>query len=304
MTTPVSRRTVILSAAPLALTACAVGPGREAADAAPASATGETASPGAAFCALEDRFAATLGVFALDTGSGARIEHRAEDRFGHASTLKALAAAAVLASAPDLEAPVPVEAKDLVEYSPILQEHVGSTIALGEVVDAAVRYSDNTAGNLVLARLGGPAGLEAALRAIGDRTTSVDRWEPDLNDVAPGDDRDTSTPRALASSLRAFMLDGGLDAGESALLTRMLTTTTTGDTLIMAGAPEGWEVGSKSGAAAYGTRNDLGIAWPSDDGAPIVIAVMSHRDTADAEYDDRLVAETAAVAFRALLEER
>nr|WP_245354327.1 class A beta-lactamase [Brachybacterium sacelli] len=293
-----------MSAAPLALTVCAAGPGREAAAAAPASATGEAASLGAAFCALESRFAATLGVFALDTGSGARIEHRAEDRFGHASTLKALAAAAVLASDPDLEAPVPVEAEDLVEYSPILQEHVGSTIALGEVVDAAVRYSDNTAGNLLLVRLGGPAGLEAALRAIGDRTTSVDRWEPDLNDVSPGDDRDTSTPRALASSLRAFVLDGGLDAGESELLTRMLTTTTTGDTLIMAGAPEGWEVGSKSGAAAYGTRNDLGIAWPSGDGAPIVIAVMSHRDTADAEYDDRLVAEAAAVAFQALLEER
>lgn len=209
----------------------------------------------------------------------------------------------MLASAPDLEAPVPVEADDLVEYSPILQEQVGSTVTLREVADAAVRYSDNTAGNLLLAQLGGPEGLEAALRAIGDRTTSVDRWEPELNEISPGDLRDTSTPRALATSLRAFVLDGGLDADRSELLTGMLTATTTGDTLIMAGAPDGWEVGSKSGAATYGTRNDLGIAWPSGDGAPIVIAVMSHRDAPDAEYDDRLVAEAAEVAFTALLEE-
>ena len=304
MTTSVSRRTVILSAAPLALPGCAAAAGRESADAAaPEPATGGPASPDAAFSALESRFSATLGLFALDTGSGTRIEHRADERFGHASTLKALAAAAVLDSAPDLEIPIPVEAEDLVEYSPILQEQVGSTVTLREVADAAVRYSDNTAGNLLLAQLGGPAGLEAALRAIGDRTTSVDRWEPELNEVSPGDVRDTSTPRALATSLQAFVLDGVLDADRSELLTEMLTTTTTGDTLIMAGAPDGWEVGSKSGAAAYGTRNDLGIAWPSGDRAPIVIAVMSHRDAPDAEYDDRLVAEAAEVAFRALIEE-
>ncbi|GAA1485340.1 class A beta-lactamase [Brachybacterium fresconis] len=304
MTTSVSRRTVILSAAPIALAGCVTASGPETAEAAaPEPVTREPASLDAAFSALESRFSASLGLFALDAASGTRIEHRADERFSHASTLKALAAAAVFASAPDLETPVPVEAEDLVEYSPVLQEQVGSTLTLREVADAAVRYSDNTAGNLLLAQLGGPEGLEAALRAIGDRTTSVDRWEPELNEVSPGDPRDTSTPRALATSLRTFVLDGGLDAGRSELLTGMLIATTTGDTLIMAGAPEGWEVGSKSGAATYGTRNDLGIAWPPGKDAPIVIAVMTHRDAPDAEYDDRLIAEAAKVAFTALLEE-
>lgn len=48
--------------------------------------------------------------------------------------------------------------------------------------------------------------MDKALERIGDRTTHMDRTEPTLNEATPGDVRDTSTPRAFATDLRAFVL--------------------------------------------------------------------------------------------------
>src|SRR5690606_21055728 len=93
---------------------------------------------------------------------------------------------------------------DLVTHSPITERHVGQGMTLRELCDAAVRYSDNTAANLLLKRLGGPAGFQRALRDLGDQVTDPERIETDLNEAAPGDRRDTSTPRALAADLRAY----------------------------------------------------------------------------------------------------
>lgn len=73
----------------------------------------------------------------------------------------------------------------------------------------------------------------------------------------------------------------------------------TGDELIRAGAPSGWEVGDKSGAGSYGTRNDIAIVWPPDR-APIVLAILSNRFTEDANYNNALIAEAAKVALNAL----
>ena len=157
--------------------------------------------------ALEARFDARLGVFAVDTGSGATFGHRADERFAHASTVKALAAGALLArtSPADLQRPVPVTPADLTTaYSPVTETRVGGSMALAELCDAAVRFSDNTALILLLRELGGPAGLDAALEAIGDDVTEVARTEPGLNSAVPGDPRDTTTPRAgrVAACLR------------------------------------------------------------------------------------------------------
>jgi beta-lactamase class A len=74
---------------------------------------------------------------------------------------------------------------------------------------------------------------------------------------------------------------------------------TTGDKVIRAGVPAGWQVGDKTGSGGYGTRNDIAVIWPPD-GAPIVLAILSSRDEKDAEYDDRLIARAAKVTVEAL----
>ena len=148
------------------------------------------------FAALEAEFDARLGVYAVDTGTGRTIEHRADERFGYASTFKALAVGALLrvTSTAELDQVVRYTRADLVTHSPITRRHVDRGMTLRELADAAVRHSDNTAANLLLRRLGGPAGLERELRDLGDRVTDPERIEPELNEAAPGDRRDTGTP--------------------------------------------------------------------------------------------------------------
>lgn len=250
---------------------------------------------------LEESFDARLGVFAIDTGTGRTVEHRADERFAYASTFKALAAAAVFdqTTAAELDQVIRYTADDLVTYSPITEQHVDTGMPLRDIADAAVRYSDNTAGNLLLKQLGGPDGFEKMLREIGDEVTDPDRWETDLNDYTPGDPRDTSTPRALAESLQAYAVGDALATDDQDLLVELLVTNTTGDELIRAGVPAGWRVGDKTGAARYGTRNDIAVIWPQD-GRPIVLAVLSDRATPDAEYDNALIAQATQAVVGAL----
>ena len=142
--------------------------------------------------------------------------------------------------AADLDEMVHYEAADLVSYSPVTEAHVESGMTLLEVLPrAAITVSDNTAANLLFERLGGPDTLEAALRAAGDDTTSVDRIEPELSDWTPGETRDTSTPRAMAENLKAFALGSGLDEEDRAILVAALRDNTTGDLLIPPVFPTG-----------------------------------------------------------------
>ena len=250
---------------------------------------------------LERRFDARVGVYAVDTGSGRELAYNADERFPYASTFKALAAGAVLREygLGGLDRTVPITRLDDA-YSPVTERRVGTRMTLRALCSAAVRYSDNTAANLLLDRLGGPKGLDAILERLGDDVTRMERREPELNEWAPGDVRDTSTPRALARDLRAVVLGDALRAPERAQLTRWLRTNTTGAALIRAGVPDGWTVGDKTGTGAtYGARNDIAVVWPPDR-APIVIAIMTNRPEPDARHDDRLIARAASAVIAAL----
>ncbi|KZE71028.1 class A beta-lactamase [Paenibacillus jamilae] len=253
------------------------------------------------FKQLETKFDARLGVYVIDTGTGKEVAYRADERFAYASTYKALAAGAVLQqkSNDELGKVIKFAKDDLVTYSPITEQHVDTGMNLKEISDAAIRYSDNTAGNLLLKALGGPEGFEKAMRDNGNTVVMANRYETELNEAIPGDLRDTSTPNALANSFKVLTIDDSMPNDKQELLIGWLKENTTGDELIRAAVPEGWVVGDKTGAGSYGTRNDVAIVWPPDR-EPIIIAVMSSRDTEDAEYNNTLVAEAAKAAFKAL----
>ncbi|MEL5959797.1 class A beta-lactamase [Streptomyces sp. CLV115] len=251
---------------------------------------------------LERKYDARLGVYAIDTGTGREVTHNDGERFAHASTFKALAAGAVLRkySLGGMDEVIKYSEEDLVSDSPVSEKHVGTGMSLSALCDAAVRFSDNTAANLLLDRLGGPRGLDAVLAGIGDDVTRMEHREPELNRWSPGATSDTSTPRALAGDLRAFVLGDLLGSGERAQLTKWLRTNTTGAELIRAGMPRGWVVGDKTGSGGfYGTRNDIAVVWRPD-GAPLVVAILSNRFQRDADYDNALIAEAASVVAEAL----
>lgn len=264
----------------------------------------------AALAALEEEFGARVGLVAVDTATGRSVAHRADERFAVASTVKALSAAVVLDATTDAELDrlVPVRAEDVVSHSPVTGPRVGTGISLRDAAAAAVTVSDNTAQNLLLDALGGPAGFQDALRALGDTTTDPERREPELNDVVPAEisassTADTSTPRAVATSLRAVAVDDALDPGDRAQLVEWLRGSTTGAATIRAGVPADWLVGDKTGTGnGYGIRNDIGVLWPggNPDAAPVVLAVFTDRAGADAEPSDELIARATSAALDAL----
>ncbi|MFJ8861603.1 class A beta-lactamase [Streptomyces sp. NPDC102451] len=311
MPTPLPRRAALSALAGLVVLPLA-GCGAAAPDAAPPAPSGAAPSRSEeaahrrdrAFEELERKFDARLGVYAVDTGSGLSVTHRPDERFAYASTCKALLAGALLDryTLQQLDRRVRYGPDDLVANSPITEQHVDKGLTLRELCDAAVRYSDNAAANLLFHELGGPRGLQEALVTLGDRTTRCDRYEPDLSEAAPGDHRDTSTPRALTAGLRAYALGSTLGTDERAVLTDWLERNTTGDALIRAGAPAGWVVGDKTGTGGYGTRNDIAVVRPPGS-APITVAVLSRRDARGAEPQDALVAEAARVALNAFAQE-
>lgn len=294
----------------LAGAACAAGPFPSAGDAdrdirqstTPAP-SGSPSAPAPAsderFAALEAESGARIGVYAVDTDSGATVAYRSDERFAYASSFKALLAAAVLERIDDLDRVVEYTPEQLVAHSPVTETRTATGMTVGDLAESAVRTSDNTAANLLLDQLGGPAGFAAALAEAGDVTTRPARYETELNSATPGDPRDTSTPRALAETLRAYALDGALDADDAGTLIDWMSGNATGDALIRAAAPDDWVVADKSGAGGYGTRNDIGIVWPPGR-APIVMAVLTTHSAADAARDDGLVARSAALALAAL----
>lgn len=252
-----------------------------------------------AFAQLEQQFGAKLGVYILDTRTGRTVTYQADDRFAYASTYKVLMAGVLLRDNADLAHVVTYTTADLQSYSPITAGHVKTGMTVGDLIAAALQYSDNTAANLLLNQLGGPSALQSALRALGDTTTDVDRNEPTVNSAIPGDIRDTSTPRALATDLREFVLGNLLSAQQRQQFTTWLLGNTTGGPYIRAGVPTGWKVGDKTGNGDYGTRNDIAIAWPPT-GGPYVIAIDSNRSTQNANSADALLADATKIGLAAI----
>ncbi|NWO14478.1 class A beta-lactamase [Virgibacillus sp.] len=244
------------------------------------------------FRLLEKEYNAKLGIYAVDTSNGKTVSYQAEDRFAYASTHKALAVGVLLQklTLQQLKKTVLIKEEDLVNYNPITENHVNKHMSWKELSDASIRYSDNTAANHILNRIGGPNGFKKALGDIGDNVTNPERMEPELNLVNPGEIKDTSTPKALATSLKAFTIGNVLPKEKQDLLVDWLKRNTTGNHLIRAGSPRGWEVGDKSGAAPYGVRNDIAIIWPPNK-APIILAILSSKEEKNAKADDKLIAE-------------
>ncbi|MGW4834182.1 class A beta-lactamase [Amycolatopsis japonica] len=250
---------------------------------------------------LENKFDARLGVYALDTEGGGTVEHRADERFAFCSTFKGVAAAAVLQRNPlsHLETRISYSRDDLMKHAPVTERHVATGMTIRQLCDAAVRFSDGTAGNLLLRDLGGPAALTAFTRGLGDTVTRMDRVEPAITEATPGDLRDTTTPRAFAADYREIVLGDTLTAEKRDFLRDLLQRTVTGAGRIRAGLPPGWTIAGKTGTGEYGTLNDIAVLWPPGK-APIVLAVMSSKSAKDAPYDEALLAEAAKYVVETL----
>ena len=259
---------------------------------------------GRRFAAIEARCGGRLGVGVLDTGTGRTAGHRGHERFPMCSTHKALGAAAVLARVDRgedrLDRRVRFGAGEVLPYSPGTKAHAGGDgMTLAAVCEAAVALSDNTAANLMFGAIGGPAGLTAFLRGLGDADTRLDRTEPALNEALPGDPRDTTSPLAMAADLDRLVLGQALSPASRERLAAWLVACKTGDTRLRAGVPPGWRVGDKTGTGERGTANDVGVFWPPGR-APVVVTAFITGSDAPPDAQSAAIADVARTVVLAL----
>jgi beta-lactamase class A len=253
---------------------------------------------------IETRLGGRMGVAALDTGSGKRLDYRAEERFPMCSTFKFLAAAAVLKRVDEkqeqLDRFVSYDTKDILEYAPVTKAHLKEGgMTLGALCEAAIEQSDNTAGNLLLDAVGGPAGVTNFARSLGDQLTQLDRKEPQLNSAIPGDDRDTTTPRSMMADMTRIFTGDVLSRSSRRQLEDWLQRNKTGETMIRAGVPTNWIIGDKTGRGANGATNDIAIMRPPDR-APVLLAIYSSGSTATANDRAAAIAEVAKIVAESL----
>jgi beta-lactamase class A len=178
-----------------------------------------------------------------------------------------------------LDEALPFAPGDPLDNSPIVEMNLArGRLPVDRLAEAIVVRSDNSAANILLRRVGGPAALNRFMRAAGDPVTRLDRYEMEMGSNLVGDERDTTTPSAMAGLARALVLGNRLSTQSRARLIRWLEASLPGPDRLRAGLPAGWRFGHKTGTAANGGVNDVGIAWPPRR-PPIVIACYQDRGT-------------------------
>ena len=254
--------------------------------------------------ALEEEAGGCVGVAALDTGSGKRLEYHADQRFAMCSTYKLLLTAAVLSridsQAENSDRRVRFDRQDLEQYAPVIAAHLpeGSMTVLDLCAATAV-YSDNSAANLLLRSIGGPAALTGYVRSLGDSVTRIDRTEPAINTNLPGDQRDTTTPNAMLNTMQKILLSDLLSQQSRQQLRNWLVDSKTGSSRLRAGINPAYPAGDKSGSGDNGATNDVLVVWPNPN-SPFLIAAYYTGSTAPQEARDSVLADVSRIVSQDL----
>lgn len=243
---------------------------------------------------IEQRLSARVGIAIFESRTDRRWLYNAHQRFPMASTFKVLACGALLhqvdIGAVNLDQLEAIEASDLVEYSPVLEKFVGRTISLRDLCAATLATSDNAAANKILGVLGGPDGLTKFMRSIEDDTTRLDRLEPALNEAAPGDPRDTSSPLAMTTALQKLVLGDLLSPSSREILTAWLENCEVSGLLLRAGIPSDWRIADRTGSGGHGTRAIVAVMWPPGR-APLIAAIYLTETNASVDARNHAIAE-------------
>ncbi len=251
---------------------------------------------------VEKETGARIGVAVHQPASGWKWSYRGDERFAMASTFKPLLCAGVLAAVDrgeaDLDQVLEYKAEQVVDWSPLTKD--ARRISLGQACAASLSHSDNTAANLAMKALGGPSAVTAFLRGIGDDTTRLDRWETELNEAAPNDPRDTSTPLAMLSSLEKVTLGDALRASAANQLIGWMEHNTVSDALIRSVLPEGWTIADRSGAGGNGTRNITALLR-DDKGTALIIVIFMTGARVEPAQRNAAVAKIGKDVLAALL---
>lgn len=217
----------------------------------------------------------------------------------------------------------------------LVGEH-GFATDVGDLVRRAVIASDSAATDVLLARLGGPAKVQALLKAKGFSGIRIDRderhlqtetlglkWRSAFVDAAvfdravaavpkarrtaayrkyQADPRDTATPEAMTALLYALAQGQLLSPASTEFLLLAMRDTTTFPDRLKAGLAPGWTIGHKTGTSGTwegvtAATNDVGILF-GPNGERIAVTVFIGDSTAPAADRAAVMARIAAAAIR------
>nr|WP_240962395.1 SGM family class A beta-lactamase [Sphingobium sp. TB-6] len=248
---------------------------------------------------IETETGGRLGVALVDSKGALILGFNRDERFAMCSTFKAPLAAAILTGAEGgkfgLEGQISFTKADILDYAPVVKKNgKRGRMSMEELAAAAVEVSDNSAANLLLPMIGGPEGLTMFIRAHGDTVTRLDRTEPTLNENVEGDERDTTSPAAMAG-LMGRLIFRDLKTESAGKLRGWLNASTTGTNRIKAGLPKDWTSGSKTGSCGT-AYNDVALV-KSPAGEEYILAIYLDRPTVDAKVAEAAIAETARAAL-------
>lgn len=255
--------------------------------------------------ALETSSGGRIGLFAINTANNTHLQYRAKERFPMCSTSKVMCVAAILKQSINdkslMQQRITFTKKEVDSsgYAPVTKKHIADGMTVGDLCQAALTESDNTAMNLLMKKLGGPGAVNAFAHSIADNNFRLDRYEPKLNSAIPGDLRDTTTPEAMANSLQQLALGNVLALPQREQLQAWLKNNITGNNRIRAGVPKGWIVGDKTGTGGFGSTHDIGLIWPPN-GSPIVVALYFTQHKKSAEPRDDVIASVTKIVIDSL----
>ncbi|MBL0914795.1 MAG: class A beta-lactamase [Sphingopyxis sp.] len=246
--------------------------------------------------AIETKSGGRLGVAVTDTTGRLLFGHRADERFAMCSTFKLLLAGHVLRGATNggksLRTPLRFTKADLLPHSPFTESQLAiGDVRLGFAAEHIVKVSDNAAANLILKATGGPATFTQRMREMGDAVTRLDRLETELNENAPGDPRDTTSPMAMARSSAKLIYGDYLDPSYRKALREWMVESKTGLARIRAGLPPIWLSGDKTGTCGT-AYNDVAFV-EAPEGGKYMIAVYLDRPAVKDEAANAAIADVA-----------
>jgi beta-lactamase class A len=261
---------------------------------------------------------ATVGYSALHVESGRTVSSLGDQPFPMGSVYKFAIAIETLRQVDDGNLDLAREVRVTPEqfapgWSPLRDEAAGKpvTLTLANLVERMVRDSDNTACDVILGIIGGPAAVTRRMHELELPAIRIDRTETQIGadlDAPDGvasywtDRRDTATPDALVELFRKFHArETGLSRSSHRLLLRHLTDTVTGPRRIKSALPEGALLAHKTGSMP-GVANDAGVITSPDGKDHIVIAIFTKgRKTSTTEEIDDAIAAVARQVYEEFL---
>lgn len=286
-----------------------------------------------------------LGVAVKDLSTGQTWSLRGGERFPMQSVFKLPLGIAALRleelKEVDLDEKIRITEKDLSPpWSLINRRWKGPTsYSLRDLTELAVITSDNSAADILMRRLGGPARVTSVLRELGVQGIRIDRYERVFQPEASGlgsyqtgwhkqeawdsarstvslenrvaamtaylkDPRDTSTPLGMLGLLSDLQTGRLLSRSNTVWILDVMTRTTTGATRLKAAMPAGASLAHKTGTGGdagmvNAASNDVGIITMPD-GRRVAVVVFLTGSRAPEADREKVIADVGRAVISAM----